>query len=49
MADRYLVDKLPSIVLLEDETVHKRITGAIDINTIAKYLKGEKENGCIDN
>ena len=40
MAERYKVDKVPTIVLLDGETVHMNRTGAIDINKVAEWLKG---------
>ena len=38
-ADKYMVARLPSVVLLENDTVVNRITGAIDIEKTAKYLE----------
>ena len=40
-AEKYGVDKLPTVVLLEGETVHMNRTGAIDVNEVANWLKGE--------
>lgn len=40
-AEKYHVERLPTVVLLDDETVHMNRTGAIDIHTAAKWLKGE--------
>lgn len=40
MADKYLIDKIPAVVLLDNEVVKMRRMGAIDINEIAKFLKG---------
>lgn len=40
-AEKYHVDKLPTVVLLDGETVHMNRTGAIDVNEVAAWLKGE--------
>lgn len=40
-AEKYGVDKLPTVVLLDGETVHMNRTGAIDIGKVAEWLKGE--------
>lgn len=42
IADKYSIDKLPAVVLLENETVRMNRTGAIDIREIADYL-GRRE------
>lgn len=39
-ADKYSVDKLPAVILLDGETVKMRRTGAIDTKEVAKWLKG---------
>lgn len=39
-AEKYLVDKLPTVVLLDGDTVHMRRTGAIDIDKVARWLRG---------
>ena len=39
-AEKHMVDRLPTIVLLDGETVHMIRTGAIDIETVAEWLKG---------
>ncbi len=39
-ADKYIVDKLPAVVLLDGETVKMKRTGAIDIDKIAEFLEG---------
>lgn len=39
-ADKYHIDKLPAVVLLDGETVYMNRTGAIDINKVARWLKG---------
>lgn len=44
-ADKYMVDKLPTVVLLDGETAIMRRTGAIDMRAIADFLKG---GGTID-
>ena len=41
MADKYKVDKLPAVVFLDGETVYMSRTGAIDIDKVAEWLKGE--------
>ena len=40
-AERYMIDRLPAVVLLDGETVHMNRTGAIDVNEVANWLKGE--------
>ncbi len=40
MAKKYRVDKLPTVILLDGDTVHMECTGAIDIDKVAKWLKG---------
>lgn len=39
-AEKYHVDRLPTVVLLDGETVHMNRTGAIDIDKVAEWLKG---------
>ena len=39
-AEKYNVDRLPTVVLLDGETVYMNRTGAIDINKVAEWLKG---------
>ena len=39
-AEKYQVDKLPTVVLLDGYTVHMRRTGAIDIDKAAGWLRG---------
>ena len=39
-AEKYLVDKLPTVVLLDGEKVVLRRTGAVNINKMAAWLKG---------
>ncbi len=41
VADKYNIDKLPAVVLLDGKTVYMRRTGAIDMDKIAEWLKGE--------
>ena len=36
-----MVDKLPTVVLLDGNTVYMNRTGAIDINDVAEWLKEE--------
>ena len=40
-AEKYHVDKLPTVVLLDGATVRMNRTGAIDVNEVANWLKGE--------
>ena len=41
LADRYLIDKLPTVVLLEHTgEVKAKRTGAIDVDWVAAWLKG---------
>lgn len=40
-AEKYMVDKLPTVVLLDGNTVYMNRTGAIDVNEVANWLKGE--------
>ena len=39
-AEKYHVERLPSIVLLDGDTVHMNRTGAIDVNEVANWLEG---------
>lgn len=39
-AEKYHVERLPTVVLLDGETVHMNRTGAIDIDKVAEWLKG---------
>ena len=39
-AEKYHVDKLPTVILLDGETVHMNRTGAIDMSETADWLKG---------
>lgn len=39
-ADKYHIDKLPTVVLLDGNTVRMNRTGAIDVNVVANWLKG---------
>lgn len=39
-AEKYHVERLPTVVLLDGETVYMNRTGAIDINKVAEWLKG---------
>lgn len=39
-ADKYGIDKLPAIVLLDGEQVKLNRTGAIDIKKVAEFLEG---------
>lgn len=40
MADKYLVDKLPAVIILDDDKIYMRCTGAIDVNQMAEILRG---------
>ena len=40
-AEKYHVERLPTIVLLDGDTVHMNRTGAIDVNEVANWLEGE--------
>lgn len=40
-AEKYMIDRLPAVVLLDGETVHMSRTGAINIDKVAKWLKEE--------
>ena len=40
-AKKYDVDRLPTIVLLNGNAVYMNRTGAIDIDKVAKWLRGE--------
>ena len=42
--EKYMVDRLPTVVLVEDGTVCMIRTGAIDIEKVAEWLKGESDN-----
>lgn len=42
VVDKYHVERLPAVVLLDGETIYMNRTGAIDINKVAKWLKGEE-------
>lgn len=46
--EKYHVDKLPTVVLLDGETVYLNRTGAIDVNAVANWLKGWIECGGIN-
>lgn len=39
-AEKYMVDRLPTIILTDGEIVKERHTGAIDIHKIIEFLKG---------
>lgn len=40
-AEKYHVERLPTVILLDGETVSMNRTGAIDVNEVANWLKGE--------
>lgn len=39
-AEKYQIDKLPTVILLDGETVYLKRTGTIDVNEAANWLKG---------
>ena len=39
-AEKYHVDRLPTVVLLDGDAVYMNRTGAIDVNEVANWLKG---------
>lgn len=39
-AEKYMIDRLPAVVLLDGETIHMIRTGAIDVNEVSNWLKG---------
>lgn len=43
-AEKYMVNRLPTVVLLDVENVYMIRTGAIDIEKVAEWLKGESDN-----
>lgn len=43
-AEKYHVERLPTVVLLDGEMVHMNRTGTIDINEVAEWMKGESDN-----
>lgn len=49
IAEKYLIDKLPSIVLLDGAAVKMSSTGAIDIREVAGWLKGGTGYGSVNN
>lgn len=38
-AEKYQVDKLPTVILLDGDTVYLKHTGAIEISEVAAWLK----------
>ncbi len=40
MAERYLVDKLPTVVFLDEDRPVMMRTGAVDVEKVAQWLKG---------
>ena len=38
-AERYQVDKLPAVVLLDGEKAYASLTGAIDVKALGEWLK----------
>ena len=43
-AEKYMVNRLPTVILLDVENVYMIRTGAIDIEKVAEWLKGESDN-----
>lgn len=43
-AEKYMVDRLPTVILLDGETVCMIRTGSINIEKVAGWLKGENDN-----
>lgn len=43
-ATKYDIERLPTVVLLDGETVYMNRTGAIDIDKVAEWLKGAVDN-----
>ena len=39
-AEKYHVERLPTVVLLDGETVYMNRTGTIDIDELAEWMKG---------
>lgn len=39
-AEKYHVERLPTVVLLDGETVYMNRTGTIDIDEVAEWMKG---------
>ena len=39
-AEKYHVERLPTVVLLDGETIYMNRTGAIEIDKVAEWLKG---------
>lgn len=48
MADKYNIDKLPAVVLLDGDRARMSHTGAIDVEKTAEWLKGGKKDGSIN-
>lgn len=40
MAEKYQVDKLPTVIFLDGDLAVRRLTGAIRIEKVADWLKG---------
>ena len=40
-AEKYMVDKLPTVILLGEETVYKHYTGSVDLEETAIWLEGK--------
>lgn len=41
LAEKYHVERLPTVVLADGEKIYKTITGALDVDRVADWLKGE--------
>mgnify|MGYP001771148610 FL=1 len=48
-AEKYHVKRLPTIVLLDGDTICMNRTGAIDIKKVAEWLKGGSIDGNVIN
>ena len=41
LAEKYHVERLPTVILIDGEKIYKTITGALDVDRVADWLKGE--------
>ena len=44
LAEKYHVERLPTVVLIDGEKIYKTITGALDVDRVADWLKGAVDN-----
>lgn len=42
-AEKFMINRLPAVILLDGDAVIMNRTGAIDINKVAKWLRGERD------